>query len=154
LAATQVVAFDHQDFCIAVKQLTAAAEGDVGVWIDRTTRNAGMRVDCAKKEVEFVRFSYIPSASMTDTWKAARVLEWSTTRCGSSLWKDAIDNGWSIVLDIASADGGHARLTAQCRNNLRGPTRGSMHFPPARRSDAWATNGSSTIAAACPAPSD
>jgi hypothetical protein len=52
---------------------------------------------------------------MTAEWKAARAAEWSKAQCASDVWSDAIANGWAIILDIASADGGKASFKAQCR---------------------------------------
>jgi hypothetical protein len=108
-------AFDDKHFCGAVQQLAIAAETDVGIWIDRVTRNAGMAVACDKKKITFTRFTYSASATMTDQWKAAKVSEWNAAQCNSLLWKEAIDNGWTIVLDIATADGGRATFNAQCK---------------------------------------
>jgi hypothetical protein len=63
-------ALDDRDFCSAAKQFAVAAEQDVGLWLDRVTRNGGMEVWCDRKMVVFKRFTYAPSASMTVEWKA------------------------------------------------------------------------------------
>jgi ABC-type transporter MlaC component len=108
-------AFDNKQFCQAVQQVVIAAEKDIGIWLDRVTRNAGMRTVCDQKLVEFMRFTYAASASMTADWRTAKSAEWNAGHCSSSLWREAIDNGWKIVLHISSADGGQTTLTAQCR---------------------------------------
>ena len=108
-------AFNDKQFCTAIKQVAIAAEKDVGIWIDRVTRNAGMRAACDQKLVEFIRFTYAASTSMTADWRTAKSAEWNAGQCSSSLWREAIDNGWKIVLHIASPDGGRTTLTAQCR---------------------------------------
>ena len=108
-------AFNDKQFCAAVKQVATAAEKDVGIWIDRVTRDAGMSTACDLKLVEFVRFTYAASASMTAQWRTAKSLEWNDGQCSSSLWREAINNGWKIVLRIGSADGAQTILTAQCR---------------------------------------
>jgi hypothetical protein len=108
-------AFDDKQFCISAEQLAKAAEKDIGIWIDRVTRNAGMVVVCPNKVVEFTRFSYIGSASLTADWRAAKSSEWNTAQCTSMVWKEAINSGWSIVLSITTADGGRATFKAQCR---------------------------------------
>ena len=112
---TPALAFDDKQFCVAAQQLAVAADKDIGIWIDRVTRNAGMSVACDRKLVEFTRFTYIGSPSMTADWKAARSSEWNAAHCNSLLWKEAIDNGWAVVLNIATADGGRATFKAQCR---------------------------------------
>ena len=66
------LALDDKEFCVSAQQLAIAAEKDVGVWIDRVTRNAGMEVSCDRKTVQFTRFTYAPSASMNDAWKASK----------------------------------------------------------------------------------
>jgi hypothetical protein len=107
--------FEDLQFCVAAQQLAVAADKDVGIWIDRVTRNAGMSVACDSKLVEFTRFAYIGSPAMTADWKAARSSEWNAAHCNSLLWKEAIDNGWAVVLNVATADGGRATFKAQCR---------------------------------------
>jgi hypothetical protein len=108
------LALDDRDFCVLAQQLAIAAEKDVGVWIDRVTRNAGMAVYCDRKTVEFTRFTYAPSASMNEAWKASKTTDWNATHCSSAVWGEAIRGGWKIVLSQTSADGGQVRITAQC----------------------------------------
>ena len=43
------LAFDDKQFCVAAQQVAIAAERDIGIWIDRVTRNAGLSVACDKK---------------------------------------------------------------------------------------------------------
>lgn len=40
------LAFDDREFCVAARLFALAASTDIGLWIDRTTRNAGMVVCC------------------------------------------------------------------------------------------------------------
>lgn len=115
LASTPVLAFDDKGFCVVARQLAHAAEKDVGIWIDRVTRNAGMAASCDLKVIEFTRFTYIASTSMTAGWKAARSSEWNASLCSSPLWREAIDNGWTVALAVSSVDGSRATFKAQCR---------------------------------------
>jgi hypothetical protein len=112
--AGPVCAFTDAEFCTAVKQVAIAAEKDVGLWLDRVTRNGGMSVSCERKVVEFKRFTYAPSASMTGAWKESKAAEWNKSECASAVWGEAIRNKWRIVLSVTSADGGQAVFTAQC----------------------------------------
>ena len=114
LATAPALALDDKEFCVSAQQLAIAAEKDVGVWIDRVTRNAGMAVSCDRKTVEFTRFTYAPSASMNDAWKASKAADWNAVHCNSRIWNEAIANGWKIVLSQTSADGGQVTITAQC----------------------------------------
>ena len=36
------LAFDDREFCVAARQFALTASTDIGLWIDRTTRNADM----------------------------------------------------------------------------------------------------------------
>jgi hypothetical protein len=108
-------ALDDRDFCVVAQQLAVAAEKDIGVWIDRVTRSAGMLVLCERKTVQFTRFTYAPSASMNDTWKQSKTADWSATHCSSPVWGEAVRGGWKIVLSQTSADGGQVSITAECR---------------------------------------
>jgi len=114
-ASTPTLAFDDKSFCVATQQLAIAAEKDIGLWVDRVTRNAGMNVLCDRRVVESTRFTYLPSSSMTERWKAAKASEWNASHCNSALWREAIDNGWTVLLYVASADGGRVMLKAQCQ---------------------------------------
>jgi hypothetical protein len=108
------LAFEDREFCVVAQQLAIAAERDVGVWLDRVTRNAGMAVACDRRTVQFTRFTYAPSASMDQAWKERKAADWNAIHCGSSVWKDAVRNGWKIVLSQTSADGGQVSITALC----------------------------------------
>ena len=107
-------AFDDRDFCSAAKQLAIAAEQDVGHWLDRSTRNGGMGVWCDRKMVEFKRFTYASSTSMTNDWKARKAVEWNAAQCGSPLWGEAVRQGWKVELSVTAADGGRAAFSAKC----------------------------------------
>lgn len=113
-APSSAIAFDDSDFCVAAKQVAVAAEKDVGVWIDRVTRSAGIIVFCDKKVVEFRRFTYTPSAAMDAAWKERKTAEWNGTQCASRLWSQAILNDWKVALSLTAADGGQFRLDAKC----------------------------------------
>lgn len=114
LCVAPALALDDRDICVLAEQLATAAEKDIGIWIDRATRNAGMRVACAARTIEYRRFTYTPSAAMTDAWKARKAADWNATHCDSAVWRDAILRGWRIVLSETAADGGQVAFTARC----------------------------------------
>jgi hypothetical protein len=107
--------FDDRDICAAAQQVAIAVENDIGVWIDRVTRQAGMVVACDKKVIEFRGFTYTPATSMTEAWQAQQVAKWKRTRCAGPIWTEAIRNDWKIVLTITSVDRRQLSLQAQCR---------------------------------------
>jgi hypothetical protein len=109
------IAFDDGDFCAAVKQVAIAADGDIGVWVDRMTRSAGIVVSCDSKTVLFRRFTYTPTAAMDGAWKERKAAEWNGAQCSSRLWGEAIRNQWKVALSVTAADGGHVSLDARCQ---------------------------------------
>jgi hypothetical protein len=113
-ALVPALAFSDREFCIVAQQLVAATKADVGVWIDRQTRNAGMFVSCDRRSVEFTRFTYAPSASMNQSWLERKSADWNAVHCASPVWNEAIRNGWKVMLSQASADGGRVTISAQC----------------------------------------
>src|SRR2546423_266386 len=82
------VAFDDKEFCAAVQQFAFAATQDVGLWLDRTTRNGGMAVFCDERMVEFRRFTYVPSDLMNESWRQREAEGFNSARCNNSIWKD------------------------------------------------------------------
>ena len=114
MAYAPAIAFDDREFCVAAQQFALAANQDISFWIDRATRNAGMVVSCDTKRVEFKRFTYASSASMSESWKDRKAAEWNADHCNSPIWAEAIRNGWKIALTVMAADGGYVELDAQC----------------------------------------
>jgi hypothetical protein len=114
LRVAPALALEDRDICVLAQQLAAAAEKDIGIWIDRATRNAGMRVSCATRTIEYRRFTYTLSAAMTEAWKTRKADDWNATHCGSPIWRDAILGGWRIILNETAADGGQVQFTARC----------------------------------------
>jgi hypothetical protein len=112
--APPVSAFDDGDFCVTAKQMARAAEGDVGTWLDRTTRNAGIDVACDSKSVEFRRFTYEAPATMDAAWKARAGQAWNRSLCASPLWQEAAQSGWKITLGIWPAGGPGVKFDAVC----------------------------------------
>ncbi len=112
--AMPVAAFSDTEFCAVANQMAVAAEQDVGIWIDRKTRSAGITVDCAKKVIQFKRFTYLPGAELNDGWKQRTAASWNSQHCLSTLWREAVKNSWKMVLGVWSADGGHASMVAEC----------------------------------------
>ena len=113
-ASAPALAFDDRAFCVAAEQLALAATKDIGLWIDRLTRNAGMVVSCGARVVEFNR-TYAPSVSRSADWKERKAEEWSVAHCTNPIWSDAIQNGWKINLTLSAADGSSVSLSARCK---------------------------------------
>jgi hypothetical protein len=98
-------AFDSTQFCQAVKQLVRAAAGDVGTWVDRSTRNDGVEIVCDRKLVHFKRYSSVSSSTLRGSWKEAKTQEWQGAYCANPIWREAVDNGWLISATVTTASG-------------------------------------------------
>ena len=109
-------AFDDKEFCVAAQQFAFAANQDIGLWLDRATRNGGMTVSCDARAVEFSRFIYAPSDIMNENWKRREAEAFNSVYCNSVIWKDAITNGWRITLTVTATDGARVSIDARCRH--------------------------------------
>ena len=107
-------AFSDRDFCSAARQFALAIERDVGIWVDRRTRNAGVGVFCERKSVEFWHFTYASSASMDEAWRRRKAGDWNSKQCTSLTWGEAIRHGWRVDLVVTSADGYRVAFAARC----------------------------------------
>ena len=120
-STASVFAFDENAFCAAARQFAFAANQDVGLWLDRTTRNGGMTVSCESRAVECNRFTYLPSDGMTEIWKQREAAVLNSMHCNNPIWQDAIANGWRITLTVTAADG--ARVSSRLLACWNGPSR-------------------------------
>src|SRR5215470_7059559 len=98
-------AFDNTQFCQAVTQMVRAAAGDVGTWVDRSTRNDGVEIACDRKLVHFKRTSNAPAGTLRGGWREAKTLEWQGAYCANPIWREAVDNGWVISTTVATTTG-------------------------------------------------
>ncbi len=98
-------AFDNTQFCQAVNQLARAAAGDVGTWVDRSTRNDGVEIVCDRKLVHFKRTSSAPAGTLRGNWREAKTQEWRGAYCANPIWREAVDNGWLISATVTTTTG-------------------------------------------------
>ncbi len=105
VVAGQALAFDNTQFCQAATHLARVAAGDVGTWVDRTTRNDGVEIACDRKLVHFKRTSSAPAGTLRGNWKDTKTLEWQGAYCANPIWREAIDNGWLISATVTTSTG-------------------------------------------------
>ena len=98
-------AFDNTQFCQAVTQMVRAAAGDVGTWVDRSTRNDGVEIVCDRKLVHFKRTSNAPAGTLRGNWREAKTQEWRGAYCANPIWREAVDNGWLISATVTTTTG-------------------------------------------------
>jgi hypothetical protein len=120
-ASTDAHAFDSNQFCQAVNQLVRAAAGDVGTWVDRTTRNDGVEIACDRKLVHFKRSSSAPVGTLRGSWREAKTREWQGAYCASPIWREAVDNGWLISTTVTTTTG--ERIWFACAKGGQGFSR-------------------------------
>jgi hypothetical protein len=104
-ASDRARAFDSTQFCQAVMQMARAAAGDVGTWVDRSTRNDGVEVVCDRKLVHFKRHSTAPASTLQGSWKDAKTQQWQGAYCTNPIWREAVDNGWLISETVTTTTG-------------------------------------------------
>lgn len=101
----RALSFDEGQFCQAVHQFVRAATGDVGTWIDRTTRNDGVEILCNRKMVHFKRYSTTPASGLSETWTDRKVQEWESAYCSKPMWREASQNGWIVSATVTTVKG-------------------------------------------------
>ena len=114
MATAPALAYDDREFYVAVQEFARAANKDIGLWIDRTTRNDGVTASCNTRIVEFKRFINVRLASVDRSWHEGKAEEWNKRHCGNPIWTEAIRSGWKIELSITATDGRHVSLRARC----------------------------------------
>jgi hypothetical protein len=118
LAAEAAQAFDDNQFCVAAKEFVRSAEGDVGTWTDRFTRNDGVEIGCERKVVHFKRHYSAPASALREGWRERQAELWESTYCKRSIWREAIDNGWVVAATLTTVTG--ERLWVGCAKGRRG----------------------------------
>jgi hypothetical protein len=104
LVPSPALAFDHDQFCIAARQVVRSTGVDVGTWIDRVTRYDGYDIGCDLKTVHFKRF-HKSSSAPSNTWMERQAEIWESAYCGRSLWREAVANGWVISATVTTSAG-------------------------------------------------
>jgi hypothetical protein len=105
-------AADNKQTCQAVTVMVQALNADTGAWLDRHTRNDGVEVVCPIRTVWFKRF--VDLRAPGKDWAALKREEWNNVHCHDRVWRPAIDDGWILLLTIATASGERADIIASC----------------------------------------
>jgi hypothetical protein len=114
LMAPPALPFDQDEFCLAVTEIAQHAKARSGRWLDRSTRHDGVAVDCESKTVKASRFLNTDPDAMREGWQARKQRQWNAAYCNDESWREAIDNGWSIVSALAFQSGDQLSLVAEC----------------------------------------
>ena len=114
LAPPPALAFDHDEFCVAVTDIAERMNTRTGKWLDRSTRHDGVEVDCKSKTLEAKRFLNTDPDAMREGWEARKQRRWNATYCNHEPWRDAIDNGWTIISTLTFRTGQQMTFVAEC----------------------------------------
>jgi len=109
-----VVAFDEDEFCTAVTDIARRMNARVGRWLDRSTRHDGVEVDCGLKTLETKRFLKANPDDMREGWEARKQRSWNAAYCNNGGWREAIDNGWSIISTLTFRTGETMSFVVEC----------------------------------------
>jgi hypothetical protein len=106
--------FDQEEFCVAVTDIARRMNARKGRWLDRSTRHDGVGLDCESKTLEAKRFVDADPDEMREGWEASKQREWNTRYCNDESWREAIENGWSIISTITFRTGDELSFAAAC----------------------------------------
>jgi hypothetical protein len=114
LMPAPAVPFDQEEFCVAVTGVAQRMNARRGKWLDRSTRHDGVGVDCQSKTLEAKRFLNTDADAMREGWEERKQREWSAAYCNHESWREAIDNGWSIISTLTFRTGQQMSFVAEC----------------------------------------
>jgi hypothetical protein len=106
--------FDQDDFCNSVTEAAQRMNARRGRWLDRSTRHDGVVVDCEARTLEAKRFVNADSDDMREGWEGRKQRQWNASYCNHESWREAIDNGWSIISTLTFRNGEQAVFVAEC----------------------------------------
>jgi hypothetical protein len=106
--------FDQDDFCNSVTEAAQRMNARRGRWLDRSTRHDGVVVDCEARTLEAKRFVNANPDDMREGWEGRKQRQWNASYCNHEHWREAIDNGWSIISTLTFRNGEQAVFVAEC----------------------------------------
>jgi hypothetical protein len=115
LAPLPALPFDQDEFCIAVTDIAHRMNARKGRWLDRATRLDGVELDCEAKTFEANRFVNADPDDMRQGWEERKEREWNDRYCNDEAWREAIDNGWSIISTLTFRTEEQVSFVADCR---------------------------------------
>jgi hypothetical protein len=114
LAPLPALPFDQDEFCVAVTDIAHRMNARKGRWLDRSTRHDSVELDCEANTLEIKRFVNADPDDMRQGWEARKQREWNAAYCNHESWREAIDNGWSIVSTLTFRTGEQVWFVAEC----------------------------------------
>ena len=94
--------FNHEKFCIAVRDIERQSNAGRGKWLDDSTRHDGMTVDCEAHAVELKLYVKLPFSELPRNWQDRMERAWSDDYCGDAAWAASITHHWRVTLTVVS----------------------------------------------------
>jgi hypothetical protein len=114
LAPLPALPFDQDEFCAAITDIASHEPTRKGRWLDRSTRHNGVELDCESKTFEVKRFVNADPDEMREGWETRKEREWNARYCNDDSWREAIDNGWSIISTLTFRTAEQVSFVAEC----------------------------------------
>ena len=114
LVSQPALPFDQDEFCDSVTEVAQRMNARRGRWLDRSTRQDGVMVECEAKTLEAKRFVNANPDDMREGWENRKQRQWNAAYCKHVSWREAIDNGWSIISTLTFRNGEQAVFVAEC----------------------------------------
>src|SRR5262245_35617713 len=106
-------AFDHDEFCAALTDIIPRMNARKGRWLDRSTRHDGGELDFEAKTLEARRFINASPDAMREGWETRKEQQWNAAYCNNEAYREAIDNGWSIISTLTFRTGEQTSFLAE-----------------------------------------
>lgn len=115
LALTQqAYAFDDKAFCAEMQETAKTHNEKQGAWIDTRTKSNEMTVTCDQKRIVSKQNVNAGKNDLKDFANQNLQTQWNGNFCKDEHFREAINNGWTMIMNINFADGGTLDLTANC----------------------------------------
>jgi hypothetical protein len=67
-----------------------------------------------RRTLEAKRFVNADPDDMREGWEAHKERQWNAAYCNDDSWREAIDNGWSIISTLSFRTGAQVSFVAEC----------------------------------------
>jgi hypothetical protein len=108
------LAFNEHEFCATITDIAVRLNVRADRWVDPRTRYDGLEVDCEAKTLKAKRFLNAGPADMREGWETRNERAWNAAYCNNEAWREAIDNGWSIISSLTFRTGESLSFVAEC----------------------------------------
>lgn len=106
-----------EDVCRSFLGIQQESAPERGRQVDPLTVFLGVTVACAEKRVEYGQAVTADPAKLQRNWEKLLQKNWSMAYCKrGTMFRDAIQQGWTISSLVTTKDGRAFRVTAECHD--------------------------------------